>query len=143
MINTNIDDLGHVREEPEEEDMYVAVYLNDIVRFRYDGKMYNGMIDRMFEGKNGKVTRIAKKHLDLAKLGSVFYNTEGGEENDAIEGMYVMKNLNPNRALRKDELREKMFIKVCGSLGNKALGGWVEKLDHINRFDLKITINRS
>ena len=34
-----------------------------------------------------------------------------------------------------------MFIKLCGSRGNEDLGGWVEKLDHISRFDLKITIN--
>jgi len=71
MIFTNIDDLGHVREEPEEEAMYVSVYLNDIVRFGYDCKTYNVMIDRVFEGENGKVTRIAIKHLDSAELGSV------------------------------------------------------------------------
>ena len=101
--------------------MYVAVYLNDIVRFRYDGKTYNGMIDRMFEGENGKVTRIAIKHLDSAEVGSVhLYNTEGGEENDAIEGMFVMKNLNPNRSLRKDELREK--IKILWFLGKHGFG---------------------
>ena len=82
------------------------------------------------------MARIAIKHLDSAELGSVhLYNTEGGQENDAIEGMHVIKNLNPNRALRKDELREKMFIKFCGSLGNEDLGSWVEK--HISRFDLQ------
>ena len=142
MINTNTDEFDHIREEPEDEDNYVSLYLNDIVRFRYDSKTYTGMIDKMFEGENGTVTRIAIKHLDSAELGAVIlYNTEGGEENDAIEGMYVMKNLNPNRAIRKDELREKMFIKFIGSWGNETLGGWVEKLDHTNRFDVKITIN--
>ena len=123
MINTNTDEFDHIREEPEDEDNYVSLYLNDIVRFRYDSKTYTGMIDKMFEGENGTVTRIAIKHLDSAELGAVIlYNTEGGEENDAIEGMYVMKNLNPNRAIRKDELREKMFIKFIGSWGNETLG---------------------
>jgi len=50
-----------------------------------------------------------------------------------------MKNLNPNRALPNDEPREKMFIKFCR--GYEDLGCWVDKLDHICRFDLKITIN--
>ena len=142
MINTNVDEFYHVQEEPEDEDNFVSVYLNDIVRFRYDGKTYTGMIDSLFQGENGQLARIGIKHLDPAELGAVhLYNTEGGEENDAIEGLYVMKNLMPSRVISKDELREKIFIKCSGSWGNETLGGWVEKLDHSNPFDLKITIN--
>ena len=104
------DDLIHDRDA--EDDIYAVLYSGDIVSFVHNGKILSGIIESLFE-VNGNVNRIAIKSLD--QLGSVkMYNVRGGSENNAIESLFVMEELMPQRSLRLDDIHEKMFVSFSG-----------------------------
>ena len=113
------DDLIHDRDA--EDDIYAAVYRGDIVSFVHNGKILSGIIESLFE-VNGNVNRIAIKSLD--QLGSVkIYNVRGGSENNAIESIFVMKELMPLESRTLDNIHEKMFVTFSGCWGNENIGG--------------------
>ena len=131
------DDLIHDRDA--EDDIYAAVYRGDIVSFVHNGKILSGIIESLFE-VNGNVNRIAIKSLD--QLGSVkIHNVRGGSENNAIESIFVMKELMPLESRNLDNIQEKMFVKFSGCWGNENIGGQVKSVDRTNQKNVRLTIN--
>ena len=112
-----------VHDRDAEEDIYAAVYPGDVVSFVHDGKILSGIVDTLFE-VNEKVDRVAIKSLDKKKHGSVkIFNVRGGSENNAIESLFVMKELMPQKRRGQDDIHEKMFVAFSGCWGNENIGG--------------------
>ena len=107
------DDLVHDRDA--EEDIYAAVYPGDVVSFIHDGKVLSGIVESLFE-VNELVDRVAIKSLDKKQHGSVkIFNVRGGSENNAIESLFVMEELMPQKSRRQDEIHEKICVTFSGS----------------------------
>ena len=131
------DNLIHDRDA--DEDIYAAVYRGDIVSFVHNGKILSGIIESLFE-VNGIVNRIAIKSLD--QLGSVkIYNVRGDSENNAIESLFVMKELMPLESRNLDNIHEKMFVTFSGCWGDENIGGQVKSVDRTNQKNVRLTID--
>ena len=115
-----------------EDDHIGSIYPQDVVRFMYDGKIYNEVVETLLEGKRDKnsasLERIAIRHLDKDQDGAVITNNlHGGPEKDALSFIFVLNELMPDQQRTKNDLCEKMFISFSGVWGSEKIGGWVKK----------------
>ena len=98
MDNDVLLDTELIHDRDAEFDPFAAIYKSDVVRFIYNNKVMNGIVDTVFE-EGGEVVAIAILHLDSDQEGAVIkYNVRGGETNDAIESIFVLTQLMPTQA---------------------------------------------
>ena len=141
MDNDVLLDPELIHDRDAEFDPFAAIYKSDVVRFIYNNKVMNGIVDTVFE-EGGEVVAIAILHLDSDQEGAVIkYNVRGGETNDAIESIFVLKKLMPTQARTMEDLEEKMYITFDGVWGSENISGWVKKIDKSNPRSPVITID--
>ena len=82
--------MAIVDHEPDIQFAYDSLVVGDVICFKYDTKIYNGIVVIVFEDNKKGIT-IAIKHLDKRQEGAVYVNNTQRPEmkpiDDAIENM--------------------------------------------------------
>ena len=83
-MNEDQDFLSH---DSKDYDPYHAVYSGYVIRFVYDSKILNGIVDKVIR-VNNKVDKISIKHLDGEDQGEVYlYDIEDSQGSKCIESL--------------------------------------------------------